>query len=186
MRGPKDGLHQRRRGDFSSAKAPILPILHIRPQRCAPRNVSIKEKSMQKEYRPILATLVDQPLSGRTFVGSSPRFKYAANKRTTSKARRLQPGLRVRMRTLCRAVTALAVKFTSQVSEVRAIRRLERGDKSKNILQCVICEMILGRGYSPMGRYYPLVAQRPLECHSFHGTLRCKNRPRKMALVLTT
>ena len=33
-------------------------------QRRAPRNVSIKEKSM-KEYRPMLATLVDQPFDSK-------------------------------------------------------------------------------------------------------------------------
>jgi hypothetical protein len=32
----------------------------------APRNASIKEKSMKKEYRPMLATLVDQPFDTRT------------------------------------------------------------------------------------------------------------------------
>lgn len=34
----------------------------------APRNASIKEKSMKKEYRPMLATLVDQPFDSKDWV----------------------------------------------------------------------------------------------------------------------
>jgi bifunctional non-homologous end joining protein LigD len=37
-------------------------------QRRAPRNVSIKEKSMKKEYRPMLATLVDQPFDSKDWL----------------------------------------------------------------------------------------------------------------------
>lgn len=45
-----------------------MPILHIRLQRRAPRIVGIKEKNMQKEYRPMLATLVDQPFDSTDWV----------------------------------------------------------------------------------------------------------------------
>src|SRR5580704_8833224 len=48
----------------------IFPNPSVSPdqKRRAPRNVSIKEKSMKKEYRPMLATLVDQPFDSKDWV----------------------------------------------------------------------------------------------------------------------
>ena len=58
-RAHKDGCHRRR--------CPICRNL-ARAATLAPGNISIKEKSMKKEYRPMLATLVDQPFDSKDWV----------------------------------------------------------------------------------------------------------------------
>ena len=65
MRGAEDGLQLEASCGFQSARAthPAYPGTSGR-NAVDLRYVSIKEQNMQKEYRPILVTLVDQPLSG--------------------------------------------------------------------------------------------------------------------------
>jgi ATP-dependent DNA ligase len=55
----RDGFHRRR--------CPICLNL-ARAATLAPGNVSIKERSMKKEYQPMLATLVDQPFDSKDWV----------------------------------------------------------------------------------------------------------------------